>query len=160
MIAVTNASPLIGFLKGECLDVLAQAFDEVYVPPAVQDEVQRGAGTMEAEAFERALNTFLRVREPQPEFLVRIIGPLGGGERAAVALALEPGADYLLADDGHARAEANRHGLAWLMTPDAVGVMKEQGLIPAARPVPDRMQARGFGIRRTIYRAVLRRLGE
>ena len=98
MIAVTNASSLIGFLKGECLNLLARVFDEVYLSPTVREEVWQGAGTAEAQAFAQALSRFLQVREPQSSSLARIAGPRGEGERSAVALALELGADYLLAD--------------------------------------------------------------
>lgn len=45
MIAVIDANSIIGLAKGECFDLLAQVFSQVYVPAAVRREiVDEGAG--------------------------------------------------------------------------------------------------------------------
>jgi predicted nucleic acid-binding protein len=75
-------------------------------------------------------------------------------------LAQEIAADFVLVDDQSARSEATRRGVDWALTPDIVRMMKQQGLIPAVKPVLDTMRRNGFGIKRTLYRATLRKSGE
>lgn len=53
---------------------------------------------------------------------------LGAGERAAIALAEEMGADLLLVDDAKARREARRRGLSVTGTLAVLAAAAERGL--------------------------------
>lgn len=161
MRAVSDTGPLIGLAKGQCFGLLEKLFDEVLITTAVWNEIMAGGGQRPGVAeVAAARGTFLHLRDPDPTVLATFPTTLQEGERSALALAQEIGVDFVLVDDQSARSEATRRGMDWAMTPDVVRMMKQQGLIPAVKPVLDTMQRNGFGLKRTLYRVILRQAGE
>lgn len=122
MIVVTDTSPVRALAQLQLLHVLPILFGEVFVPPEVVRELAvdvPGVGVVEVAA-----HAFFKVRTPSdPERLMRQHSQLGRGEAEALELALELRADYILVDDGAARAVARRVGLTAL---GVLGVSFEQ----------------------------------
>lgn len=110
MRAVVDAGPVIHLSWIDRLDLLDQLFEEVFLPPAVRDEVLAPPpGTLGLAHIEDALARH-RLQVRAPSALFRPIGPLHIGEIEAISLALELAADVLITDDSNARREAVGRG--------------------------------------------------
>ena len=66
----------------------------------------------------------------------------------------------LVIDDRAGRAEAKSQHVAIIGTAAVIGLAKLQGLIPAARPLLERLQPAGYFIHPRIIEAVLKDIGE
>ncbi len=110
MIAVADTSPLRYLILVEAVEVLPQMFGQVYAPPVVMQELQ-ASRSPELESVRRwAANppAWLTVQDPQE------IDPsihLGKGETAAISLARELRADWILIDERKGSREAGKRGL-------------------------------------------------
>lgn len=82
------------------------------------------------------------------------------GEREAVSLALELGAERLILDDLPARKLAKKLGLSIVGTAGLAFLAKRKGLIPAVRPVLDALRAKGFRLRQDVYEEILKAASE
>lgn len=109
MIVVSDTTPLHYLILIGQVHLLHELYGSVVVPQAVFDEMQRATTPAEVSAW---------VATPPAWFDVRtVIAPgatlnLGAGEREAIQLAQELGADLILLDDGKARRAAVARGLA------------------------------------------------
>lgn len=139
MRVVVDAGPVIHLSWIGRLDLLEHLFEEVFLPPAVRDEVLAPPpGTLGLEGIQRALAAgWLRVQAPSGHTppAPGAPGSLAAGESAALLLAEELGADLVLTDDAAARAEARRRGLEVMGTVGVLIEAREQELIPAAAPL-------------------------
>ncbi len=124
------------------LDCLPTLFGEVWVPPAVAEELAAASVALPGEpAF--------RVRAPGNTNLVRRLRTnLDPGESEAIALAVEVDADLILIDEARGRAVAVTLGLE---PRGALGILvraKAAGIIPAVAPLIVRLRA-GLNFRLT-----------
>lgn len=150
MRAVLDAGPIIHLSWIDYLALLGDLFDEAVVPPAVRDEVLAPPeGTLGLEQIQAAFDSgALTVRAPSPPTTMRAGSPasLGAGERAAIALAEELGAELLVTDDAGARREAMRRGLRVTGTLGVLREAREGGRIPAVLPLHLELHRFGFWI--------------
>ena len=156
---LTDASPLIGLCIVEGLPWLEQLFGQVWLPAQVHDEVVgRGFPGEEAIVHARAAG-WLRLTAPapaQPE-----LPDLDEGEAACIRLALaHDGPALLLMDERAGRAVALERGLQVAGTAAVIGMARLRGLVPAARPVFERLHNSDCRISAEVIRTVLRRVGE
>jgi|CXWL01.1.fsa_nt_gi predicted nucleic acid-binding protein len=126
MIVVSDTSPLNYLVLTECEEVLHTLFNEVFVPPAVIEELAHERSPQHIRAWAAALPAWLCVRAPK--------GPstdlgLDLGESQAIALAIELRADALLVDDERARRTARRLGLQPRGTLAVLELAAERGLL-------------------------------
>ena len=112
MIVVSNASLLIAGLDIGLGAIFEALFGEVFIPPAVRQEVFTS--------------------RPQPSWITEhpltnpsasrlLQGRLGAGEREAIALTLEVQADLLLMDELAGRRTATSLGVLHLLAGSAAG---------------------------------------
>jgi len=115
MKAVTNAGPLIALGKLGLIQLLSQLYDSMLMPGAVyQEVVTRGVelGQPDAYAVQLAVaRRELTVVEPAEALAEGIDPSLHLGERAAIQLARQEAADWVLLDDQLAREQAQELGL-------------------------------------------------
>jgi hypothetical protein len=104
---VSNASPLIGLERIGRLDLLAQLFGQVLVPPAVVRETVPQL-VLPAWIAEQSL------AQPMAPQIAQ--AALGAGESESISLALELGAAWLVLDDRPARRLAQGLGLSVIGT--------------------------------------------
>jgi predicted nucleic acid-binding protein len=97
MIVVADTSPLNYLLLVGTVDILPALFDRVVVPPAVVVEMQHSKAPAVVRAWAASPPAWLEIIAPQR--LAEAPEDLGSGERAAVSLAIEIGADVVLLDD-------------------------------------------------------------
>ncbi len=160
MIVVSDTSPIRALAHLEQLQLLSRLFDQVLIPPAVADELERPKSTLPPLSLDPY--RFVRVQSPVDQSLViRLQHDLDAGESQAIALALEVGAELLLIDERAGRSIAAREGL---LTMGAVGVLlraKSAGLVPAIKPLIDRLESElHFFVARSLRDEALRSAGE
>jgi predicted nucleic acid-binding protein len=154
---VVNASPLILLHKVDALFLLAGLAAEVIVPAAVIAEVRAGSASS-ADAVVRLSQ--LRVC---PDVAVPAeVGAwdLGAGEAQVLARALvTPGSEAVL-DDRQGRRCAAALGTAATGRLGVILRARRAGLIPAARPLVERLLREGMYLSPQVAEAALREVGE
>jgi predicted nucleic acid-binding protein len=155
--AVSDSSPLISLARIGRLDLLQGLFHEIWVPPAVEQELTPKGKKKGASALRAA--TWIKVQDLSLQSLKPVSSSLGRGERAAIALAREKGLELLM-DDPAGRREAARLGVPVLGTVGLLLEAKAQSLIPEVKPLLDALLAEGFRLSPRLYERILRRAKE
>ena len=160
MTVVCDTSPLLLLARAERLDLLPVLYSTVVVPEEVLREirVQRDAPAREIQAY--AEHPHVQPTDARNEVLKEVEETIGSGERAAIAIALDRGADLVVLDDERERKEARRHGLG---VTGAIGVLieaKEQDFVSSMRRELDRLLEAGLWIDQSLYDRVLQEYGE
>lgn len=160
MNVVSNSSPLIALGRIQRLDLLPALFPAVVVPTAVyQEVVVQGASHPEAVTLVNA--AWLHVQPVQHTNSVRyLLATLEQGEAEAIVLAQEVHADWLLLDEIKARVAARGLGLRVIGVAGILVLAKQQGLIPAVRPLLYSLLAHRFRISQRVIHAALVAAGE
>jgi predicted nucleic acid-binding protein len=151
VIVVSNASPLIAGLDVGLGAIFEALFGEVFIPPAVHQEVFTSR-PQPSWITERLLSN------PSASRLLQ--GRLGAGEREAIALTLEVKAVLLLMDELAGRRTATSLGVRVMGTLGVLLRAKVQQLIPAVSPLLDQLVATGFYVDDELAEQVRRTAGE
>lgn len=127
MIVIADTSPLHYLILIEHTHVLHALYGRVLIPPAVASELNQERTPEMIRTWLARRPDWLEVRSPKNS-LSEILRDLGDGEREAIALAEELGADALLLDDRPARYEAERRHLIVLGTLRVLADAAQHGL--------------------------------
>ncbi len=160
LIAVSDATPLIALSKLEKLSWLRDIFGEVIIPEAVYEEiVVKGQGRAGYEEIKTSgwIRTIPVADRIRTNYLLTQLDP---GESEAIVLAEELNADWLLMDEIHGRAIAQRLGLSIVGTVGILVLAKQRGWIPEVRALLDALIEQNFWLSQAMYKAVLRDVGE
>jgi predicted nucleic acid-binding protein len=115
MIIIADTTPLNYLVLIQEVDLLPRLFGKVLIPPAVYKELEDPETPDSVRAWLARAPSWLNVQAlhspPDPA-----LDYLDVGEREAIALAEELGADQLLLDEGDARKEAARRKLPFIGT--------------------------------------------
>lgn len=148
---VCNASPLIALEQIDHLDLLAQLFGSVVVPPAVEHEV---APTVRVPEW---VNRRTLTQPIGPAILQASLGP---GESEAISLAIEIEAQLVILDDRPARRLAQALGLSVIGTLGILLAAQRRSLLPAVKPCLDALLNHDFRISSALYERILTDAGE
>jgi hypothetical protein len=141
-LVVADTTPLSCLVRIGRVDLLHALFPDVRIPPAVAEELDRGAAIL--GDWRPLLLPSARIEVVAPSPLLRLLQEeLDAGEAAALALAAALRADLVLVDEARGRAVARRLGLAVLGTVGLIAAAKKRGMIPAARPLIAEVRTRG-----------------
>jgi predicted nucleic acid-binding protein len=156
---VVNASPLIFLAQGDLLDFLRLAGPEIVVPAPVAEEIQRrGTTDPTAQALTRTAWLIIVKAPPVPALIQA--WDLGEGESSVLAWAYtHPGTETIV-DDLAARRCAAALGLPVRGTLGLVLTAKRRGIIPAARPVVERLRQVGMYLSDRVIHQALALVGE
>jgi predicted nucleic acid-binding protein len=132
MIVVCDMGPLHYLVLIGAEHILPQLFTRILAPPAVIAEMSR-SGTPEAvRLWVSNPPPWLDVKGPAVIEEIPSLGKKGmrgAGEKAAIALAREVGADAIVMDDKTGRREARKRGLEPLWLLEVLDEAAERGLI-------------------------------
>jgi predicted nucleic acid-binding protein len=156
---VVNASPLILLTVSRQLTILRDLADEVVVPAAVLDELEVGDGRDQAATVVRETE-WLATGQTLAVDPAIAAWDLGAGETAVLSWGMEQAGFTCVLDDRAARNCARVIGLPCVGTLGLVLAAKEEGLIPAARPVLEAMLRAGFYLAEGILERALRDVGD
>jgi predicted nucleic acid-binding protein len=120
MIVVSDTTPLNYLILTESVDVLPKLFGKVYAPTAVFDELSHPRSPEAVRMWAKGPPEWLTVQDPTHPGPTR----LGRGEAAAIALAEELKADWVLMDERRGSREAQSRGLRVAGT---LGILEEAG---------------------------------
>lgn len=127
MIVIADSSPiryLVLIQQAHCLPLL---YETITVSPGVVAELTHQSTPLLVRQWMENYPDWLTIRQPRTS-LPELSEILGLGEREAIALAEELKADVVLADDGAARQEAARRGIAVQGTLGVLDLAAEHGL--------------------------------
>lgn len=155
-VVVSDSGPLICLGRLDLLRLLPALFAEVQVPEPVMSECASRSQSPDAARITAAIEQgWLTPCGPQP----LPDGPLGRGERAAIARALAIGAG-LLTDDQAARAHAESLQLVVFGTLGILIRGKRAGLLPTVAPLVERLRASGQRFGHAVVLQALAAAGE
>ena len=118
MIVVADSSPLVVLIAIGHVEVLADLYEQVAIPPEVAAELGSPRRSESVGAFIATSPAWLQVRAP---ISIEEIFGLHAGEAAAIALALELRADRIIIDETSGRKAATERSLPVIGT---VGVLE------------------------------------
>ena len=160
-IVVADAGPLIALGRLRKLELLADVFEKVIVPPAVLDETQYRADLADAQAIFAARQSGLLVVDGShgdPEILPSDTN-LGVGEAAAICLAAALGHGVLM-DEKLGRAVAEKLKLSVIGTVVVLLIARRRGLIPVVKPLLEELSASGHHLSTALIQEALLQVGE
>lgn len=144
---VTNSTCLISLERIGYLQLLADLFEPVFIPPKVQEEFASSVA-------------WLKLKAPRNSALVtalnHIIGP---GEAEAIALAAEDQTLPIL-DDLKARQWAKRLGIRIIGTVGVLLRAKHHHLVQSVHPLLEALKNAGFHVSSSLEEEALRLAGE
>lgn len=139
----TNASPLIFLSRAGLLELLQLEGNEIVVPKPVADEIQRrNADDPAVQAIGKT--NWLRVLDPAPIPDTIQAWDLGIGETSVLAWGHHHPGTVIIVDDLAARRCAASLGIAVRGTLGLILTAKRRGVIPAARPVLEKLRRSGM----------------
>jgi predicted nucleic acid-binding protein len=154
-----NTSPLIFLTKGGVLELLQIISQEIIVPAAVATEIQ-AYGEMDVTAIALVQKNWLVVVETPPVPTVIQSWDLGAGESAVLTWGyVHPGTEVIL-DDLAARRCAAALGIPVRGTLGLVLHAKQQGIIPTARPILEKLRLSGMYLSDRVMNQALALIGE
>lgn len=128
MIVVADTSPLNYLVLINEIHLLPQLYRTILIPAAVSAELQRAAAPAPVRSWSAHLPEWLELCTVDLTRDNRLVG-LDPGEREAIVLARERGAELLLIDDSEGRREAKRHNLRPLGTLGVLAQGARHGLV-------------------------------
>ena len=156
---VSDAGPIIIFARIRRLSLLQQVTGSLTIPDAVYDEIVVKKGGMPGAAEVASAGWIQRAAVADRATPDRLPPSLHLGEREAIALAKERGAQLLI-DEIRARRVATDQKIAVIGTLRILSEAKRLGLISTVRPIVAQMQSRGYRFDRVLIRRFLERIGE
>jgi len=165
-VVIADAGPLIALARIDSLGLPRALFGRVSITRAVRDEIlPAGHRFPDAELLARTLaEGWIEVADDPPDDREPINPGIDAGEASAIQLAChrrDAGAAVLLViDDRAGRLEAKSQSIALIGTAALIGLAKTQGLIPAARPLLERLTQTGYFIGPTVLAVALAAAGE
>lgn len=159
-LVVSDTSAIAAFVHLGLDHVLKSLFSQVYIPPAVADELKNPRGVR--PVVDVAQFDFIRVRQPSDRARVqRLREELDAGESEAIVLAIELAADWILIDEQAGRRAAIALGLH---TTGVCGILvrgKRAGLVQSVYPLVKRLiREIDFRISPTLLAQILTVAGE
>jgi predicted nucleic acid-binding protein len=153
MIVVADSSPLHYLILLEQPEILRRLYENVLIPDAVAAELRAPSAPRRVSEWMSRPPSWLRTVEVPLEDLVSVADELDLGERAAIALAEQTGADLLLIDESVGRAEARRRNLRVTGTLGVLRAAAEANLLDV-RDVVSRLRATNFYVDEALLRTV------
>jgi predicted nucleic acid-binding protein len=138
---VINTGPLIAFARADMLAIIGALPVEFVAPDEVIEEIDEGVRRGHAPVVAPWLR-LVKTTMPQIDAIAR--AELGAGEAAVIHVALEQRIGLVAIDERKGRRAALSVGLRVTGSLGLLGRAKTLGILPAVRPVVDRLRAAGW----------------
>jgi predicted nucleic acid-binding protein len=155
---IANNTPLVAFWSISRLDILHSLFEEILIPPAVQDEFLLPAYGSRFESLHSA--SWIKVVHLSRPNAADAFAGLDRGEAEVIALAQEQDASLVLIDEKRARRYAARMSLPVSGTLGVLLLAKQAGLIETVRPLISGLIETGLYIHQDLVDEILLLAGE
>jgi predicted nucleic acid-binding protein len=154
MIVIADTGPINYLILIGEIDVLPALYDLVLIPPSVNEELGRMRAPEVVRLWIVRRPEWLEVRAPSRS-VDRFLTHLDAGEREAILLAEEIGADQLIIDESRGRQEAKRRHLPFTGTLGILQAGAKQGLLDLRMAVA-RLRQTSFHISQDILDELLK----
>lgn len=156
---IVNSTPLIVLCGIGRLDILREMYQEIYIPPAVFQEVtaKEDSACMQI----RSAGDWIHVEQIHDHSEKKMYkAKLHAGEVEVMILAQEQKADLIILDDNAAKKTARYLGFTVTGTLGVLIKAKCQGIIQEVHPILSEMRQNGFYISDIVEQIVLEQAGE
>ncbi|HPY40194.1 MAG TPA: DUF3368 domain-containing protein [Thiolinea sp.] len=163
-IVIADASPLIGLAKIGQLSLLQQLYAEVWIPPAVSEELKPDAKRAGSQTLKQALDAgWLKVAR-KDQFSADVYNDLSQvldpGESEAIALAEMLNARFLLIDERRGRELAKHRGIPIAGTGAVLLAAKQHGYIQSVSAELNALQNIGYRLSDSLVQNLVKLAGE
>lgn len=156
---ICDASPLILLAKIGELKILKASAEEIWIPRAVWEEVNKDVELHpEIVDIQHLFSNCIRASNTLLEQAFNL--EVDQGEAAALALALEHPQSCLLMDDLSGRMVAKRQGIRVMGTLGLLVHAKKNGIIIEIKPFFEKLKMHGWYISEKLVHHTLRIVGE
>ena len=153
---VVNTGPIIAFGRADGLAILERLPFEFVCPPQVEAEIRAGAAFGHATAWPTSIKIIVLAGPLDPVAQAA----LDPAEAAVIQVAREQGIEWVCIDERKGRRAALAVGLKVVGTLGLLARAKILGIIPAVRPITDRLAREGLWYDRELVERVLGEIGE
>ena len=151
MIVVSDSTPVHYLILVQQIELLPRLFGRVITPPDVMSELSQPSAPEAVRDWVRRTPQWLEVRSPKVEDSSM---RLGRGERQAICLARELGADLVLMDDRKARRLAESQGLAVVGTLNILKAGSDRGFLDFGDAL-ERLRGTSFHVSEDLLRRIV-----
>lgn len=171
-VVIADASPLIALARIEHLHLLRDVFGTVLLTETVQHEVLASGSFADARPIEQAIQVGWLQPQPTPmscseHLTIQVYGALAGldpGEKSAICLALAYQQNghitRVIIDEMKGRSVARQLSLELIGSAGIIAIAKRLQLIPAARPLLERLHTSGYYLAPAVIATALKIAGE
>lgn len=163
MPAVSDTSPILGLAVIGHLALLREQFGEIYIPPAVLEELKTETNFRGVPAMQEALQDgWVISREVQNKPLATSLSvELNKGESEAITLATDLGVKIIVMDERLGRDRARNLGLQTIGVLGILLTAKKHGQITSLKDAVTALRSEiGFFISDELYQQILKQAGE
>lgn len=158
-ISIVNTSPLFYLHRLGLLELLKKLYGHITVPEAVKKELIEGQA--QGEDVPQLENyTWVEMRSVSMPKYLQLIADLGPGESEVLALATNHPSALVILDDKLARRIAEMQGFRLTGTAGVLLRAKQKGLVPALKPIIERLLDLDFRLKPDLVKATLELAGE
>jgi predicted nucleic acid-binding protein len=159
MTIVSDAGPILTFLRADLLRVMQAVTGELIVPDAVSAELVVDEQAWPDSRIIEQANWIKRQSVFDRNLVEQLPGRLHAGEREAVVLAQQLHA-ALLIDERGGRKIAQSLGITYFGSLRILELAKSRGIIPLVKPTLDQVLAAGYYLSPALYDRFLLRMQE
>jgi len=156
---VLNTSPWIALSICGQINLLQKFFREVYMPIAVKEEIIAG-GELGIGIKELKTSPWIKIERVSDPHKVKLLYELEQGEAEVIVLAKEKRVNKVLIDEKIARLQAKVLGLQVIGTLGLLLKAKKEAILPAIRPLIQKMMDEGIWIKQGLLKGILIEAGE
>ena len=151
---IVNTSPIFYLHRLGLLEMLNKLYGDITIPEAVRNELEKGY--VQGEDVPQLENyPWIQIMNvDMPEYL-NLIVDLGLGESEVLAIATNHPSALLICDDKLARRIAEMREFILTGTAGVLLRAKEKGLIPALKPVIEKLLSLNFRLKPDLVNAIL-----
>jgi len=158
-INIVNTSPLFYLHRLGLLELLKKLYGHITVPEAVKKELKEGQA--QGEDVPQLENyTWVEIRSVSTPRYLQLSADLGPGESEVLALATNHTSALVIVDDKLARRIAEMQGFRLTGTTGVLLRAKQKGLVPALKPVIEKLIDLDFRLKPDLVKATLELAGE
>ena len=156
---IVNTSPIFYLHRLGLLEILNKLYGDITIPEAVRNELEKGYAQGEDVPQLEDYPWIQIMNVGMPEYL-NLIVDLGLGESEVLAIATNHPSALVILDDKLARRIAEMQEFRLTGTAGVLLRAKEKGLIPALKPVIEKLMSLNFRLKPDLLKTILELAGE
>jgi len=156
---IVNTSPIFYLHRLRLLGILNKLYGDITIPEAVRNELEKGHVQGEDVPQVENYPWIQIISAKMPEYLSLIVD-LGLGESGVLAIATNHPSSLVILDDKLARRIAEMRGFRLTGKAGMLLRAKQKDLIPALKPVIEKLLSLNFRLKPYLVKAILEIAGE